>query len=396
MVSAAVALTAMTACDGGPAASAPALAPENGTPQPTTSARPQTPAPTAPASWEATLFNRPEPPSSIAAVTEGGPGLVAVGRVQDSGAVWILPSGGEWERVDAVPERSTPNEFVFLTDVAVAPFGIVAVGITGTQPADTFSSVIWLSTDDGATWEKGQLLEGAEISSVATGGPGMVAVGQVTTATERPAGVSVWTTNDGVSWTKAEGTGELGRGAMNGIVSTESGFVAVGTSREDPNQALLHGAVWTSPDATAWTRVPHGPEFENASMRAVTVRPEVLLAVGNSGAPGASGPTAWTSADGSEWQRLPAELGEAVMLGVTAVGGSLAAVGFTGTYEDPTLALWTSADGVTWTEVPEVAEEGRGQLHDAVAFDGGIVAGGYAGPAEEDYHPIVIVGRPPD
>ena len=341
------------------------------------------------------MFNRPERPSGIAAVAEGGRGLVAVGRVQDSGAVWSLPSGGEWERVDAVPERSTTNEFVFLTDVAVAPFGIVAVGITGTSPADTFSSVIWLSTDDGATWERGQVLDGAEIVSLATGGPGMVAVGQVTTATERPAGVAIWTTNDGVSWTQVEGTGELGRAAMNGIVSTESGFVAVGTSREDPNQEQLDGAVWTSPDGIGWTRVPPGREFDDASMSAVTIGAEGLLAVGNSSAPDASGPTAWRSTDGSEWERFPAALAEAVMLGVTPVDGSFAAVGFTGSYDEPTLALWTSADGVTWTDVPDVAEEGPGQLHDAVAFDGRIVAGGFAGSAE-DSQPIVITGPPPD
>ena len=365
--------------------------------EPTASPHSATPSPTPPPSWEATIFNRPEPPAGISAIAEGGPGLVAVGTTARAGAVWTLASGGEWEPVESVPELEDEDAFVTLLDVAAAPFGIVAVGITGRQATDTFSSVVWLSTDDGASWTEGQQLEGAEIVALVAGGPGMVAVGQVTSATERPAGVSIWTTADGVAWTEIQWTDELGRASMNDVVATESGFVAVGSTRDDPNHFPLNGGAWTSPDGASWTRVPHTAAFDDASMSSVTVAADRLVAVGSSSVEDVPPqPAVWTSADGSEWERIAVELGEGGMGHVAAADGSLVAAGYTGRAPDEMiLALWTSTDGATWTEVPDVREEGSGGLQAALLFDGLVVAGGYA-PAGEGRQPIVVTGPPPE
>ena len=117
-------------------------------------------------------------------VTVGGPGLVAVGS-----AVWTSPDGTTWSRVPY-------NEAVFgggagMASVTAGGPGLVAVGAYGSL--DGGDAAVWTSVD-GITWSRVPYSEavfgGAQLgmSSVIVGGPGLVAVGVADTD------AAVWTT----------------------------------------------------------------------------------------------------------------------------------------------------------------------------------------------------------
>jgi hypothetical protein len=164
------------------------------------------------------------------------------------------------------------------------------------------------------------------------------------------------------------------------------GRVAVGY---DPSGGDEDAAVYVTADGVTWERVPHdeavfgGPGDQE--MRAVTVWPGGLVAVGQDGDRGA----VWTSADGLTWERVPDEAGvfgdvsaPREVWGVAAGGPGLVAVGWDESL-DGAAAVWTSADGFTWERVPhdEAVFGGNGfQPMQAVARGGpGLVAVGWDG-----------------
>ena len=212
---------------------------------------------------------------SVNSVVAGGPGVVAVGSVQDgeAAAVWTSPDGLSWQRV--------PHD--------EAVFG-----------------------------------NGAMVSVVA-GGPGFVAVGS-----EGPR-AAVWTSTDGVAWQRVPHDETVfsgnGRQWMTSLTVGGPGLVAVG--RDFGSSAA---AVWTSADGFVWQRVPHDEAvFGNSSMRSVVAGGPGLVAVGVDEARGAAG--VWTSTSNLSWQRLPHEEallggdGNQWMESVTVGGPGLVAIG---------------------------------------------------------------------
>jgi hypothetical protein len=206
----------------------------------------------------------------------------------------------------------------------------------------------------------------------------LIAVGERYTP-EDGYGAAVWTSTDGLTWTRLPDTAEIrpaGVGAfMEAITSGGPGFVAVGGIHGDDDDA----AVWTSADGSTWTRVPDdgtlfgGPGDQ--SMRAVTAGGPGLVAVGYDTSTDEVGAAVWTSPDGLSWTRIPSTLevfdgsDARGMWGVTADGDGLVAVGAVGNGS----AIWESADGSVWTRVPQNDGE-----FDA---DGGVIHGiAHAGP----------------
>ena len=141
------------------------------------------------------------------------------------------------------------------------------------------------------------------MSGVTTGGPGLVAVGYSDTA------AAVWTSVDGVSWSRVphdiavfSGTGNQ---EMSSVTVGGPGLVAVGG--DDSN-----AAVWTSPDGFTWSRVRHDEEVFGGPggqwMAEVVVGGPGLVAVGWAGDQGDAGSSVaavWTSVDGLSWSRVP-------------------------------------------------------------------------------------------
>ena len=240
--------------------------------------------------------------------------------------------------------------------------------------------------------------DGAAMWSVTAGGPGLVAVGgedlvYYTRGDSRlenggDADAVVWTSPDGVSWSRVPHDeaifGGDGEQQMFSVTVGGPGFVAVGSDATLNNEEG-NAAVWTSPDGFTWTRVPHDEAVFGGEghqrMVSVTVGGPGLVAVGfDAPAGNEEGDAAvWTSPDGFTWSRVPHD--EAVfggesrqmMLSVTAGGPGLVAVGSDGHPDDhfdeqvdesaADAAVWTSPDGFTWTRVPhdEAVLGGPGQ-----------------------------------
>lgn len=267
------------------------------------------------------------------AVAEGGPGIVAVGygcedepdRCPPYATVWSSADGTEWTR--------TPLDFdVFgegsgMYDVVASPHGIVAVGATENWVSDELVRVrpsVWISSDgldwvrawDGPETERdvtvyGQFDVQMQAVTVATDGI-LVAVGSM--LDDRGAAVAaVWTSSDGVTWDRVPhdpaifgGDGELEL-TMWDVVADTSGFVAVGGERRS---GVIRPALWTSPDGFSWSRV----DLDSATadfvgpFGNVTVGGEGLVVTGPVMFEGFGQVTVWTSANGSDWDRI-AELG---------------------------------------------------------------------------------------
>ena len=191
------------------------------------------------------------------------------------------------------------------------------------------------------------------MTSVTAGGPGLVAVGWDGHPHGGESNAVVWTSVDGITWSRVPHDEAIfggGSGAwMWNVTAGGPGLVAVG----DAGWADGHGAaVWTSVDGITWSRVPHDEiVFGGASMRSVTAGGPGLVAVGEHW--DAMGAAVWTSVDGITWSRPPSAEGDlggggAVMESVTAAGPGLVAAG----WDAMGAAVWTSLDGITWSRVP--------------------------------------------
>ena len=308
--------------------------------------------------------------------------VIAVGAV----ALLVGPFDGGTDPADAVPTTATtlppetlaptiwsqiPHDADVFGDaemnsvVAGGP-GLVAVGSAPSWPMDQDVdgvAAVWTSTD-GIVWSRvphDEAVFGGEgdqwMTSVTVGGPGLVAFGM---DEGRGSRVAVWTSVDGLSWSRVslDETLTAGNGGPGNVIAGGPGLVAVG---ELPSAAV----VWTSPDGIAWSRVPHDEAVlglrlgDGNAMTGVTAGGPGFVAVGSDGLnsdnpTGRARAVVWTSIDGLTWSRLPHDEavfggeGDQGMFDVTAGGPGLVAVG----ENDHGAPVWTSADGITWSQVP--------------------------------------------
>ena len=209
-----------------------------------------------------------------------------------------------WSRVlhDEAAFDEAFDESMF--SVTVGGPGLVAVGSGGGQAA------VWTSVD-GITWSRVPLDEAvfgrAEMHSVTVGGPGLVAVGLA----YQGSAAAVWTSVDGISWSRVPhdesvfGESVFGRVEMSSVTVGGPGLVAVGF--DGAVQGVRGNAVvWTSPDGISWSRVPHDAAIFGGgwvSMNSVTVGGPGLVAVGSDwmGDDKDGRATVWTSVDGISW-----------------------------------------------------------------------------------------------
>ena len=293
-----------------------------------------------------------------------------------------------------------------MTSVTAGGPGLVAVG-TEVSESD-LDAAVWTSTD-GISWSRvpgDEAVFGGEggqaMTSVTAGGPGLVAVG--TEVSESDLDAAVWTSTDGISWSRVPGDeavfGGEGGQAMTSVTAGGPGLVAVGTEGPIKNS---DAAVWTSTDGITWSRIPHDEAVfgggGNQSMTSVTAGGPGLVAVGTDASNDDGDPAVWTSTDGITWSRVPHEAvfgGEdrelmgadrQSMESVTAGGPGLVAVGFEGSFSNSDAAVWTSPDGITWSRVPHDDEVFGGRfsqsMESVTAGGPGLVAVGWDGPFSE-------------
>jgi hypothetical protein len=272
-------------------------------------------------------------------------------------AAWWSADGSTWTAASDDPAFSQHQ----MLSVAAGPLGLMAVG-NSCAAGECGSSAAW-SSPDGRTWQAASVIPQAAGSTpvsrtILAGGPGWIAAGRTFgTGDNDPGGI--WTTADGMTWTAATLVDPSGETASNGVLSGlaahGSQVVAVGTVPSAGHSA----AVWTSSDATTWTRVPDEPSFAGGIMTGVAGTSAGYVAVGSD----ANGAAAWTSADGSTWtESTPAsDFAGGHMTSVAAVDGHVLAVGF-----DSTGALaWRSPDGRSWTPTAAVSMASGAQAQGA-------------------------------
>jgi len=278
--------------------------------------------------------------------------------------------------------------------------GLVAVGRDGAA-GELGAAAVWTS-DNGLTWTRVPHDEvifggpgGQEMESVVAARPGLVAVGRTEDASQ-VGRAAVWTSADGSVWNLVYTSGDASRGAgaeaMHAVASGASGLVAAGRAYTG---ADWDGAVWTSEDGLTWTRVPHdeavfgGPGFQ--WMSSVAAGGPGFVIVGWDGTTDESVAAVWTSEDGLTWSRVPHDEtvlggpGRQWMTSVTAGGPGLVAVGFSDDGPDGSrtrAAVWTSPDGLAWSRLSHdeaVFGGTKGQTMNSVIVGGpGLVAVGSA------------------
>lgn len=254
-------------------------------------------------------------------VTQGGPGLVAVGRSDAFGegdpvtesdvneghaVVWTSVDGLAWSRVPHDEAIFGGVDTQEMLDVTSGGPGLVAVGRDGAgmswgNPLLTrggHDAAVWTSVD-GLEWTRVPHDEDAfgqnssTMLGVTAGGPGLVAVGREVFGRPAP----VWTSVDGLRWSRITHDNEAEmRGTMVDVAVEGPGLVAVGTSGAE-------AAVWTSPDGLTWSLGANGdpePGTFHAWMWSVVATNGRLLAVGDLTPDNDSGPSAaaWTTVAG--------------------------------------------------------------------------------------------------
>ena len=230
---------------------------------------------------------------------------------------------------------------------------------------------------DGSAWSKVSAFvgpSGEEPVRFATIGGRLVGVGSVyVSANPADYGGRVWTSPTGGAWTQVPDASVFAKGQMNDIVLGPHGLVAVGAAQSG-SELGTDAAVWTSPDGLKWTRLPSQPDFADASMFTVVGSSSGLVAAGQ----GAQGAAVWTSTDGIRWVRVAAAptLHAAVIYGAASGRLGLVAVG----YGHDNAVIWTSPDATTWTRVPDAPTFAKAQAGAvAVVGDAVVVVGGANG-----------------
>jgi hypothetical protein len=278
----------------------------------------------------------------LSAVAANSQRYEAVGRDGNGATAWTSTNGSTWQKLASPAFSASPLR---LTSITAWQGGFVAGGYRGNEFFSADADM-WYSPD-GLTWHlatDSPSFKNARVWGVAAGGPGLVAVGQTGPA-DAPGPAVIWTSSDGKTWTRVPDSPTFEGGRLRAIAAVPSiGLVAVGediagdtariwTSKDGRNWALVpanpifgrpgiqvrmyavtagpagvvaagtidtgvqygEAAIWTSADGITWSRTPDGPEFLDNEVIAATHWKDLVVAVGDRGAPDAYQATAWLS-----------------------------------------------------------------------------------------------------
>jgi hypothetical protein len=297
-------------------------------------------------------------------VVAGGPGLVAVG---EEDASWIGSTAAIWTSVDGLSwQKLQDSAGVFagrsrIDAVTAGGPGLVAVGIVDNKAA------AWTSVD-GLTWARATVDGSQDIGTtkmhdVTVGGPGLVAVG-VDYAAEWPLTewggfpegalwrAAVWTSVDGTDWTRVSHDEQVFGGypqerldsvtvidgtlSMWAVQAIDDGLVAAGWS-------LLERAAWFSPDGLEWVRISEYDEAWGDVGIGTNGPAEAIVADGSRFAGVGWDPDAEYFQERQQWRHDPAGPWGDAMTDAVVFEDHLIAVGYAGTHI--TGAIWIG----TWS-----------------------------------------------
>jgi hypothetical protein len=322
-----------------------------------------------------------EQSSSMAAVTPGGPGLVAVGSAGEDAAVWVSSDGQTWQRLALDGEDSRGS---YMEDVAAGEIGLVAVG----EDVRRSATGIWFSPD-GLEWTKAPYDEsvfggeGNHADGVIESASGMAVIGHYDLEEDDSYNdLAVWLSNNGLDWSRLPHDEEVfGAGTIevDAVTKLGSKIVAMGMYLRDENaEDPDDGAVWVSETGTDWIRAPL-PRSTFWLSTIGTFGSNLVVMGSWCDVDWNCGTGMWTSADGLEWTEdfLDDQMfGDAWVTALVEAGPGLVAAGS----KDDRAGVWVSSDGVDWTPVSDGQEVFglRSHISDLTAWDGGLVAVGSA------------------
>jgi hypothetical protein len=195
---------------------------------------------------------------------------------------------------------------------------------------------------------------------------------------------AVWTSPDGVAWTRVPDSPAFAGSHILGLAVGSAGLVAVGTIQDEVRGPAV---AWSSADGQHWRR-SSSPALAAGVMRAVARGGPGFVAVGLSAADDRA--TAWTSTDGSAWEAVPDSDAfhsytlPVRMVSVTEVDGLLVAVGWKSDAGNGSAVAWVSQGGRAWTRAPDAASFSGAEFTGVAAADGVIVAVGTLGYPDND------------
>ena len=203
------------------------------------------------------------------------------------------------------------------------------------------------TADSPSAWRRFTQGTGESRLGLVYGGGRFVAVGQTTDPVTRAVGAPIWTSTDGLAWTRANPSPDFGN--LNDVAYAQGRYVAVGDGSR----------VFTSADGLAWTQSTFAL---TATLSAVAGGPSAFVAAGTGG-------SLYSSPDGATWFQRATNLGGAFRAAAYGAG-RFVVVGDGGRIQQ-------SADGTTWA----AATSGVTAALQTVIYvdDLGFVAAGDAG-----------------
>jgi hypothetical protein len=282
-------------------------------------------------------------------------GTSAGDPAQQQPMLTLIGAQGGPDQIDvrAVPGAIMPQ--VAVNAVAASAANQVAVG-----GADGFPAV-WASANGGSTWARASgatpgVLNRAgdeQLTGVAHGTAGWVAVGGATTTGQQPVVVG---SADGQTWEAADGEAAFTQPGLvtSAVAAGSAGYVIVGRQSSGGHTIA---AAWSAPGLTGWQRAGDAQAGAldgagNRQMAAVAATTKGFAAVGSAGAH----PAAWLSAMGQTWSLitlpLPASATSAELRYVAASGDRVAAAGteITAAGRQVPFAAVSADGGTTWAE----------------------------------------------
>jgi hypothetical protein len=340
----------------------------------------------------------PDQPSlttaSLQLVVWTGARFVATGSDGDRAVVFDSPDGRTWHAQSALPARGLRLGAYAFRRLAVGPMGVVIIGWPDGERPPAMS---WYSPD-GLTWTvapdqpslhatSGEWLQMNGVTAVDRG---WIAVGEenpVCMCTSSWISAVVWSSGDGLHWTRKTVGEDLAHAAMTSVTAGGPGLVAVGHALDakpaaGTNVLNLHAVVWTSTDGASWSRVPDTDAFHlpgGTDPAAVVSNGKRLVAVGTTTIENdLPASVAWWSDDGRGWIRAEAnQPPHGPTDGVVVAPGGFMALESDASGPSSCLGgIWTSVDGTTWScAVTSGAPAGFSPRSIAVSPDAEVVVG---------------------
>jgi hypothetical protein len=209
------------------------------------------------------------------------------------------------------------------------------------------------ASSQGGTWRRQPTSKAfgphTQVHLVASGGPGLVALGEVNRDNEGADLIpAVWTSPDGEHWTRLRNVA-FPSGDFYGFANLEvdHGTLVVAARGGDDDQV----DIWRSTDLWTWRRVARLAARDTQIF--LTDVPRGFAATARALAP-ATTSIAWTSVDGRRWKEIHRSPQPHERLGLLAqarLGRVQVALDPRNNFNQPP-GVYTSRDGLHWVEVP--------------------------------------------